>query len=132
MGDSALRLDEESLLISEFFASARRSGHWFLVPDDTRARRLGWTPDPFPVAFHAQERHPGEAPYGIFVPSSARVNGRPPDNFESTSAYQPPFEGNWGVLSWSCDPWIPKAQIREGANLLNFLLTFEHRFRQGV
>ena len=132
MDDSALRLEHEHLLIAEFFPTVCRSGSWFLIPDDARATRLGWTPDPFPVAFHAQPRHPGQAPYGIFVPSSVRVGGRAPENFASTSASGPPFDGEWGVLSWICDPWIPKGQIRQGSNLLNFLLTFEQRFREGV
>ena len=131
-----LRLKEEHKLIGRFFPSAIRSGDWFLIPDDARATRRGWSPDPFPVAFHAQPGHPGQVPYGIYVPSSARAGGHTPNNFSVSANHVPPFEGEWGVLSWQGDadgtPWIPKQVIRSGANLLNFLITFEERFKQGA
>lgn len=130
------RLDEEHQLIASVFTEVIRSGDWFLIPDDTRAARYGWDPVPFPVAFHAQPGHPGQVPYGIYVPSSALCSGAVPENFSAQAGNKPPFKGEWGVLSWQGDaddrPWIPKANIREGPNLLNFLLTFEERFKQGV
>ena len=130
------RLLEEQQLIASVFPEVVRSGDWFLLPNDARAVRYGWTPVPFPVAFHAQPEHPGQVPYGIYVPSSALCSGRGPGNFNPSVNHEPPFQGNWGVLSWQGDgdgrPWVPNVNIREGANLLNFALTFEERFKQGA
>ena len=134
MAERELRLEAERRLIVTIFSRVARSGDWFLIPDDARATRHGWTPDPFPVAFHAQRGHPGQVPYGIYVPSSARIGGQEPNNFNADAHNQPPFAGQWGVLSWQGDaddtPWVPATRISEGANLLNFLITFEERFKE--
>ena len=136
MADREHRLEEEYRLIATVFPTVVRSEDWFLVPDDVRAKRHGWTPDPFPVAFHAQPEHPGQVPYGIYVASCALVGGQSPNNFSGNASNRPPFEGEWGVLSWQGDnsgtPWVPAQQIEEGANLLNYLITFEERFKDGV
>ena len=136
MADREHRLEKEYRLIATVFTSVVRSGDWFLIPDDARAKRYGWTPDPFPVAFHAQPEHPGQVPYGIYVPSSALIGNQRPNNFRTNASNRPPFEGQWGVLSWQGDndgtPWVPAQAIREGANLLNFLITFDERFKDGV
>lgn len=136
MAERELRLEEEHRLIATVFPSVVRSQDWFLIPDDARATRYGWTPGPFPVAFHAQPGHPGQVPYGIYVPSSAQIGGQVPNNFNGNASNRPPFEGQWGVLSWQGDdqgiPWVPAQRIREGANLLNFLITFDERFKEGV
>ena len=136
MAEREHRLDEEFQLLTTVFPTVVRSGDWFLLPADVRATRNGWTPDPFPVAFHAQQEHPGQAPYGIYVPPSAQVGGRTPNNFSANASHRPPFGGPWGVLSWQGDadgvPWIPAQRIREGANLLNYLITFEERYKEGV
>ena len=136
MDERELRLDEEYQLIVRVFPSVIRSGDWFLIENDARATRAGWSPDPFPVAFHAQPGHPGQVPYGIYVPSSALIGDQASSNFSADASNRPPFDGQWGVLSWQGDadgiPWIPAQVVREGANLLNFLITFEERFKQGV
>ena len=136
MDERELRLEEEKRLIATIFPSVVRLREWFLIPHDARATRYGWTPDPFPVAFHAQPGHPGQVPYGIYVPSSVRIAGRSPSNFSADASNRPPFEGQWGVLSWQGDsddrPWIPATRICEGANLLNFVITFEEWFKEGV
>ena len=136
MAERELRLEEEHQLIASVFPSVIRVRDWFLIPDDARAPRHGWTPDPFPIAFHAQPGHPGQVPYGIYVPSSVQIGGQTPSNFTANASNRPPFEGQWGVLSWQGDsdgiPWVPAQQIRAGANLLNFVITFEERFKEGV
>ena len=136
MVERELRLEEEYHLIVSVFPNVVRRGDWFLIPDDARAVRHSWTPDPFPVAFQAQPGHPGQVPYGIYVASSVKVSGKAPDNFTADVSNRPPFEGQWGMLSWQGDsdgvPWIPARDIRAGANLLNFVITFEKRFKDGV
>lgn len=136
MANRELRLQEELRLIATVFRDVVRSEDWFLLPNDARAARYGWIPEPFPVALHAQPGHPGQVPYGIYVRSCVRIGNQVPNNFKATASNRPPFEGQWGVLSWQGDadgtPWIPAQRIREGANLLNFVVTFEERFKQGV
>ena len=136
MDNRELRLQQEHELIASVFPSVVRSGNWFLLQNDRRAIRGGWTPDPFPVALHAQPGHPGQVPYGIYVSAAVRVGGQQPNNFSASTANSPPFNGEWGVLSWQGDddgtPWFPRQEVRDGSNLLNFLITFEERFKQGV
>lgn len=132
MDSRQLRLDEELRLLLRVFPSIVCNGDWFLLADDVRARRFGWTPEPFSVAFHAQPQHPGQVPYGIYVSSNAQVDGKSPNNFQAAASNRPPFPGQWGVLSWTVDPWVPRSPIEAGANLLNYAITFEERFREGV
>ena len=73
MDEREIRLEAEHGLIASVFPGIERSGDWFLIGHDGRATKAGWSPDPFPVAFHAQPGHPGQVPYGIYVPSSALV-----------------------------------------------------------
>jgi hypothetical protein len=109
------------------------NGHWFLIPAYPMPAGRVWTPSPMPVAFHAQPGHPGQHPYGIYVPSGVRVDGHPPANFKDTADKRPPFPGSWAVLSWQPDggQWIAKDDIRKGSNLLNYALGFTERFLQG-
>lgn len=108
-------------------------GDWFLLANDERAARNGWSPVPFAVAFHAQPGHPGQPPYGIYVRPEVRVGGGVPNDFQPQAANRPPFRGEWGVLSWTVEgPWLPKENVREGANLLSFLLSFEDRYKAGA
>ena len=109
-------------------------GHWFMIPDYPAAEALGWTPRPLPVAFHAQPGHPGQAPYGIWVPSGIRVAGSPPSNIQDPASRQPPFPGSWALLSWTSDgdQWRPRANIAAGSNLVNYAIGFRDRFLQGV
>ena len=136
MGEREIRLEEEHRLIASVFPSVVRSSDWFLIPNDFRATRHGWTPDPFPVVFHAQPGHPGQVPYGIYVLSSVQIGSQTPNDFNANASNRPPFDGQWGVLSWQGDkdgiPWVPAQQIRKGANLLNFAITFEERFQEGA
>jgi hypothetical protein len=133
--ERAARVQEELVVLRTAFPDLQYAaeGDWFLIPNDGRAVALGWGPNPFPVAFHAQPNHPGQAPYGIYVVSEARFRGSPPNNFQPTANHRPPFAGSWGVLSWAHEgPWLPKTPLVEGANLLNFALSFEDRYRAGV
>ena len=129
------RIGEEFELLQEIFPDLihEPNGDWFLIQNDLRAVAAGWAPQPFPVAFHAQPKHPGQAPYGIYVRSDVKVRGAAPQRFKANADQKPPFPGEWGVLSWTIDgQWVPKEPAREGANLLNFVLSFEERFRSGA
>lgn len=133
MDERAARLEEEYKLLLELYPNILRQGDWFCISDDERARRLGWAPEPFPVSFHAQPGHPGQAAYGIYVASNTMVNGSAPDNFQAAASNVPPFPGSWGVLSWThLSPWVARMSVRESTNLLNFVIGFEVRFKEGV
>ncbi|MFZ5481112.1 MAG: hypothetical protein ACOZNI_30400 [Myxococcota bacterium] len=106
--------------------------HWFLLPKYPMGDIGGWTPQPLPVAFHAQQAHPGTQPYGIYVPSDVLFQGRPPNNITAAGNH-PPFPGSWSIMSWSPQggQWRPTAEIQRGSNLLNWALGFADRFREG-
>jgi hypothetical protein len=93
----------------------------------------GWSSETIDVAFLIQEGHPAAAPYGIYVPAGLRFNGQKPENFTEPAENQPPFGGRWGIFSWQPDEnaWKPHADITKGANLLNWVLGFGDRFREG-
>ncbi len=126
------RLDEELLVLRSVFPRASRDGSWFLIPDYPMRESWGWTPNPMPVAFHAQPNHPGQQPYGIYVPTDALVRGNVPGN-RAGAGNRPPFAGDWSILSWSPQggEWRPKGIVREGANLLTYALGFRDRFAEG-
>lgn len=134
---TADRVEEELVLLREVFGVVEHQQvgkeHWFRIPAYPGVDDLGWSPEPMPVAFHSQAGHPGQDPYGIYVPAGARVGGRPPGNAKDPAAKQPPFSGRWAVLSWTVESstWRPKANARAGSNLVNFALGFIERFRSG-
>jgi hypothetical protein len=93
----------------------------------------GWNREATDVAFQVQVHHPGAPPYGIYVLAGLRFKGAPPDNYTEPAPNQPPFGGTWGILSWQPEDgqWRPTADIVGGSNLLNWVLGFAERFRQG-
>lgn len=131
------RINEEFELLRSVYPDIQRamSGqeHWFHIPAYSIPQALGWTPAAMPIAFHAQPKHPGAAPYGIFVPTRVCVHGQAPNNFNANANKAVPFPGRWGVLSWTVQSatWRPKADTRSGSNLLNYALGFIERFQQG-
>lgn len=126
------RIQSELALLRQSFASVEHvvthAMHWFRVyglkvPD-------GWSASETGVVFAVSEGHPGAEPYGFFVSKSLTKNGSPPS--ESSFAHPPPFDGEWRFLSWSPVGWRATADLRSGSNLLNWVMTFPHRLREGV
>lgn len=109
-------------------------GSWFLIPKYPVPPDPSWSPSPMRVAFCAKPGHPGQSPYGIYVPSGVRVDGQVPQRMKDPADQQPPFPGPWAVLSWQADgdEWKAHADIRQGSNLLNFALGIRERFSQGA
>jgi hypothetical protein len=126
------RLDEELTLIRTRFPSATRHGRWFSVPDYPTGS--GWSAAMTHVAFLAHEAHPGTGPYGIYVPAGLKYKGATPSNYSDSPAQQPPFGGSWGMFSWESDSgeWRATADLKRGANLLNWVIGFAERFRAGA
>ena len=108
-------------------------GRWTLFPTYGELP-ADWLPRVIPVAFQIQPVHPGTPPYGFHVPVGITYRGQRPNNYPEPAAAQPPFEGRWGIFSWTLGngQWQPKADVRAGANLLNWALGFIHRFREGL
>lgn len=135
-GDSSSRMDQEFELLKRYFPEIQQhvanGVHWFLIKE--YGLPPGWSLKSTSVAFHAQVAHPGAQPYGIYVPRGLTYNGQPPQNFTDVAPSQPPFDGEWAVLSWTPEDgeWKAMADIQSGSNLLNWALSFKHRFEGGA
>jgi len=72
----------------------------------------------------------GQAPYAFYVrPAFSLAAGGTPSNYTATATT--PWGGDFAQFSWSPnEPWIPKAEIRAGANMLNFARSFAERLRE--
>jgi hypothetical protein len=106
------------------------NGQWAKISDYPVAD--GWNPRSTPVVFQILPGHPGTPPYGFYVPVGLRYQGATPNNYTEPAKQQPPFDGTWGLFSWQPSEWRPAADVRSGANLLNWVLGFATRFREGV
>ena len=128
------RIKEELEILKSVFPDVEYSpdGHWFLIPEyPFMPKDPVWSPDPMPIAFYPRDGYPGQKPYGIYVPSDVTVEGEKPNNFKESPNVEPPFEGEWGQLSWQPEQWNPGSNAREGANLNALALTLKERFREG-
>lgn len=132
-GDSLydLRLQEELATLRAHFGDVEFSRGWFLVarfPVDSR-----WGRTDVSVAFEAPVGYPGSPPYGFYVPRGLRYDGSVPNNYQDSVSNRPPFDGEWGMFSWTHDgSWRPAPDVHSGTNLLNFALGIAQRFREGV
>jgi hypothetical protein len=107
----------------------REDGEWFRVPLIQLPPGI-WNRDETPVCFQAPPGYPGNPPYGFCVPAGLRLSdGRLPNNY--SEPVSTPFGGQWGKFSWQNDNWRPTGDVLSGSNLLNFVRTFHHRFREG-
>jgi len=126
------RIEEELALLREYYEGLEYipDGRWVRIPDYPLPP--DWNRRATDVAFQIQAAHPGTAPYGIYVPTGLQYKGAQPKNYQEPAATRPPFPGTWGVFSWQPEQWQPKANIRQGANLLNWVQGFAVRFREGL
>ncbi|MFL5886710.1 MAG: hypothetical protein ACJ77M_16695 [Thermoleophilaceae bacterium] len=74
----------------------------------------------------------GEAPYGFWLrPGLTLLSGNPVQNY--TYPESTPWGGDFGKLSWApAEPWIPKAEIRAGSNMLNWARSLADRLAEGI
>ncbi len=109
----------------------RQDGQWVRIPSYPLTE--GWNRPETPVAFQMKVGYPGTPPYGIYVPTGLSYRGQRPNNYTEPASPPPPFEGSWGIFSWSdAGQWRPTADLVTGSNLLNWVRTFADRFREGV
>lgn len=127
------RLTEEIALLKKRFADlVAQDNGWVFIP--RYPCPADWGRSEIPVPFLVPAGYPGTPPYAFYVPSGMRFKGAPPANCQDPASPQPPFPGQWAVLSWAPDAgaWRPGATVVSGSNLLNWVLGFSQRLRQGV
>lgn len=121
--------DEVNLIKSRYPASEFKGNGWVLIPRYPLPE--GWSQKEISLCFQIPVAYPGTAPYGIYVPSDLKFNNQAPDNFQAQVQNVPPFDGTWGMLSWSPETWFPAAEINKGSNLFNLVVSFHDRFKSG-
>ena len=126
------RIEEELDLLRTAFPDLdyRQEGgvHWVRLP--SYPVPAGWTPGRVEVCFQIPAMA-GPAPYAFRVrPPLARADGGQPGNY--TYPVTTPWGAAWGQFSWSPVEWVPKTDIRTGANMLNFALSFANRLCEGA
>ena len=102
--------------------------HWVRLP--SYPVPPGWTPGRVEVCFQIPAMA-GQAPYAFRVrPQLVRADGGQPGNY--TYPVATPWGSDSGQFCWSPLEWVPKADIRAGANMLNFARSFADRLREGA
>lgn len=127
------RLPEELELLRTAFPDLehRNDGgrDWVRIPSYSLPPGL-WSRTAVEVAFEIPPQV-GQAPYGFYVrPGLTLASDAPPDRYTSSAAT--PWGSDWGKFSWSPMSWTPKADIRAGANMLNFARSVADRFAEGA
>lgn len=110
----------------------REEGQWILLPQYKLATDL-WNKSVLAVCFKIPPAYPGEPPYGFYVHNDLvlKETGEKPVNAYTDGAATP-FDGVWGQFSWQQDnSWRPTADLKSGSNLLNFVRSFQDRFKEG-
>jgi len=126
------RIEQELALLRQRFPKLeyRAEGRWVLISEYPLPS--GWNRTVMDVAFQIPVGYPGTPPYGIYVPPGLTFGGAQPDNYTAASNV-PPFGGTWWVFSWTTldGQWHAGAEPLTGSNLLNWVVGFAERFREG-
>jgi hypothetical protein len=129
----AERLEQELALLRSAYPDLEyrlvEGAHWVRIP--THPVPSGWAYQGAEVvtaeiAFQIPAQA-GQAPYAFYVrPAITLALGGTPSNYTATAAT--PWGDEFAQFSWSPnEPWVPKADIRAGANMLNFARSFTER-----
>jgi len=128
------RVKEELELLGKHYPSLDyvEAGNWVRIP--SYPLPPGWSRSASDVSFSIPSGYPGTPPYGIYVPGGLLFNGSRPRDYTEPASNHPPFEGSWGVLSWTPfdGQWRPAAIVASGSNLLDYARSFADRFREGM
>jgi hypothetical protein len=125
------RVDQELALLRQRYPRVeyREDGRWVCIPGYPLPE--GWNRNATDGAFQIPVGYPGTPPYGICTPEGLLFKGQPPDNCTRADP-MPPFGGSWMRFSWQPEgAWHPAADAIAGSNLLNWVVGFAERFRQG-
>lgn len=127
------RIDQELELLRSVFPNLDCS------PDRRFVRLPGygvpaagiWKSDRVTLALQFPAGYPGQKPYGFFVnPPLELLSGGTIANV--TPSTEPPWPGPWLKFSWDPPEWQPTEDVYSGSNMLNFVLTFADRLREGA
>jgi len=101
--------------------------HWILLPKQPLPP--GWSVAEAEISFIIPAQA-GQQPYAFFTrPALVLAGGGTPSNYINPAAT--PWGGDFGQFSWApLGPWVPKADIRAGANMLNFVRSFADRLTE--
>ena len=127
------RIDAELELVRERFPNVeyQPEGRWVRVTLYPVPK--GWNRETTDITFQICDGYPGAQPYGFYVPSGMLFQGATPDSYTDAAPNQPPFEGTWAFFSWApAQGWFPAADVRQGANLLDWIRGFRSRFEEGA
>jgi hypothetical protein len=128
------RIEKELELLLKHFPKLEyiKEGNWFRIP--SYSMPPGWSLAVSDVVFQVLVGYPGTPPYGFYVPAGLTFNGQRPGNYTEPSATKPPFEGTWGVFSWAPADghWRATGDLSTGGNLLNWVLGFTNRLKEGA
>lgn len=132
----AERLEQELALLRTAYPDLEYrlvdEAHWIRIP--SYAVPAGWAHEDVAVvaaeiAFQIPAQA-GQAPYAFYVrPPFTLAVGGTPSNYTATATT--PWGSDFAQFSWSPnETWMPKADIRAGANMLNFARSFAERLRE--
>lgn len=127
------RIAQELALLRQRYADVeyRQEGQWVRI--GAYPLPAGWNRPVTDVAFQVPPAYPGTPLYGIYVPVGLTFNGSRPNNYTEPAGTPAPFVGTWGVFSWAhTEEWRPTADLVAGSNLLNWVISFADRFREGI
>ncbi|MCF8332070.1 MAG: hypothetical protein K9H84_06425 [Bacteroidales bacterium] len=128
------RIQKEIELLKKYFPDLKidENQKWILLPNYQLPEGMGWNKDSMDICVEFRKGYPGIPPYGIYVSADLRYNGEPPKNWQPKAKNQPSFPGDWAIISWAPDgKWEPKSDVVKGSNMLNFVLSFKERFKEG-
>jgi len=127
------RINQELILLRQRYPDLeyRENGNWIVIP--SYPLPMDWNRPSTDVVFQIPVGYPGIPPYGIYTPVGLLYNESRPDNYTEPAPTQPPFPGSWGIFSWqpSDGQWRPTADLMTGSKLLNWVIGFSGRFREG-
>lgn len=128
------RIEEELALLRSTYPDLVyvADGQWVLIPNYPLI--TGWSQGCTDVTFQIPATgYPGTPPYGIYASGALRFNGQVPANFKGNAPTKPPFDGAWGLFSWTVEAnqWRANVRVTAGANLYNWVQGFAERFREG-
>ena len=128
------RIQQELELLRKVYANLEfiEQGLWVRIPEYPLPQGP-WNRKTTDIAFQIPVAYPGAPPYGIYVPTGLTYNGAPLNNYQDQASQQPPFQGKWGIFSWTPldGQWKPTSDLLSGPNLLNFVRSFVDRFKEG-
>jgi hypothetical protein len=127
------RITQEIELLRRFYPDLEYvgEGRWVLLSQLPVPAEPGWSSQRIDVAVQFPPGYPAQKPYGFHVrPVLSLASGAEVQNVTASS--DPPWPGPWQKFSWDAPAWFASSDVKEGSNMLNYVLTFVDRLRMGA